>query len=563
MHIAINLRSYVQGHIGGMETYVRHIVAGIATAQHAAGQPLTLFARPAELDHVRRLAPHAQLHAINQDPAGPQLAAALKQGTYDLLFCPLLVLEPLQFDIPSAVMMPDLQHEFFPEFFDPHTLRWYQRCYPLSAHAAQVIFTLSDYTKKTILQKWPVDPHKIEIIPLGVEPEFQLPPSAEALATVRSFDLPQDYVLFPANFWPHKNHTRLLHALRQLVQGRHLDLPDLSNLGLVLTGEPETGAQRITQEIETLGLQRHVRLLGYLERPVLVAVYHQARALAFVSQFEGFGLPLLEAFHTGLPVLSSRAESCVEIAAGAALHVDANDPSAIAGGLQHLLSNPAVCQELVKKGTARSQDFSWPRAITMTLAAFERIVRPAPAQISLQSPPLTLSSPPSQPDIALPVSVLLAQEEWILELEHTTIERQHALEQADAALQTLTAALTTRNTQLEEFQGIAEERRIALETMHTELQEMKAEAERRVTALQELTAALTVRDTQIAQLNQIAQERLAALEETHTALQAREAELRDCVQAFQNESLLSIITRRTQSHTLAVYQRLHQKFHQS
>ena len=121
MNIAVNLRLFTKGEIGGLENYVRHVVGGIAADQHRKGHPLTILARLAETANVQGIAPHARIVPVADEI---EAEAALNRDSYDLLFCPLLVLEPLRPSMPSAVMIPDVQHEFFPEFFDAATLRW-------------------------------------------------------------------------------------------------------------------------------------------------------------------------------------------------------------------------------------------------------------------------------------------------------------------------------------------------------------------------------------------------------------------------------------------------------
>ncbi len=366
MNIAINLHQYFKGKIGGLENYVRHVVASMDAHEAENGQVLTIFAAQEEVEHVKEFAPHARIMPLDLGNAIQIIENTLKQEEYRLLFCPLLVLEPLDVGIPSAVMMPDIQHEFFPEFFEPEVLRWRRHNYGHSAQRADIVFTLSEHTKGTIVDKYGITPDKIEVIYLDVDREFDEPPAAEALAAVKRLGLPKDYLLFPANFWPHKNHTNLFRAM-QILLARY------PKLGLVLTGATSTGADRIGKEIAALGIKDNIRMLGYQDRDVIVELYRGARALAFVSKYEGFGIPILEAFHTGTPVITSRAGSCEEVAGDAAVLIDPDDPVSISSGVEQTLEDPELCRLLVDKGKKRSQQFSWERAVSRTLAAFDRI----------------------------------------------------------------------------------------------------------------------------------------------------------------------------------------------
>src|SRR6185369_1348196 len=235
MRIAVNLRLYVKGKIGVLENYVRHIVSGVHKAQESAGSRLTIFAHRTEVENVREIAPEARIVPVIHDTAIETIEAELATGSYDLLFCPLLVLDPLRPKIPSAVMIPDLQHEFFPEFFESDTLKWRRQTFRPSTINATHIFTLSNHAKNTIVDKFRADPEKIEVIYLDVDGEFRQSP-AEPSEAFQRLGLPSEYLFYPANFWPHKNHINLLKAMRLLAGTR-------PNLGLVLTGA-DTGIDR-------------------------------------------------------------------------------------------------------------------------------------------------------------------------------------------------------------------------------------------------------------------------------------------------------------------------------
>src|SRR5216684_1950924 len=179
MRIAVNLRMYWKGKIGGIENYVRQVAAGIAANQAARNQEWTVFAQQAELENVREICPGAKLIAVTHESAAGVIERELRWGRYDLFFCPLLVLDPLRPGIPSAVTIPDLQHEFYPEFFDKDTLEWRRHTFRPSVFHANVVFTISEYSKKTIIDKFGVDPGKIVVVDLAADKEFQVPASPE------------------------------------------------------------------------------------------------------------------------------------------------------------------------------------------------------------------------------------------------------------------------------------------------------------------------------------------------------------------------------------------------
>ncbi len=377
MRIALNLRPFVEGHIGGLENVIRHIVPGIVRRHE-----VTAFGRSSELSHIAEFAAGSQLIPLDKP-----LETCFDPSAYDLLFCPLLTLEPPRPGIACAVLIPDLQHEFFPEFFSTEVLAWRRAQFHNSAATADVVFTVSEYSRKTICAHLGIAPEKVVILDHGVADEFRSPIDPKVAAAVRSLNLPPKFILYPANFWGHKNHIALLKAARILVDRGRTDF------ALVLTGQHRLGSDDLQTLVAEMGLESHVRLLGYLSPPLLAGLYRRAAGLAFISQFEGFGIPLLEAFHSGTPVVASRIATNLEVCGQAALFVDERDPADIARGLAQLLDDNSLGRRLALQGHERAARYSWSNAVDAILRTFETLAssaRPpdtAPARSSGPQPP--------------------------------------------------------------------------------------------------------------------------------------------------------------------------------
>lgn len=375
MRIAVNLRQYYKGKIGGMENYVRNVLAGL---QH---HHLTIWVHEDEVENVREFAGSAEIFGITHAQGASAIESGLRKGKFDLFFCPLLVLEPLVCDLPSAVMMPDVQHEFFPEFFDQNVLQWRRQNYGPSALNTDILFTLSEHARETIVEKFRIDPAKIRVIHLDADKEFKAPLPPEPSADFRALKLPENYLYFPANFWPHKNHSNVLQALK--IAAEHVDAH------LVLSGSP-TGSEPVLAEARRLGIAGRVHFKGYLDKRLIPEVYRNSLALLFATKFEGFGIPILEAFHSGAPVITSHSGSCVEVAGDNAVLVDPLSPPSIAEGILRMVRDPGLRQTLAAAGPARAGLFSWQRAIELTDAAFAEISSPAyqrPSRITVEEWP--------------------------------------------------------------------------------------------------------------------------------------------------------------------------------
>jgi glycosyltransferase involved in cell wall biosynthesis/SAM-dependent methyltransferase len=365
--IAVNLRSFVKGAIGGLEEVVAHLIPALDRHESGQGRKLLVFCQPNQEDNVRQIASSAEIVSIQNTPEG--IRSHLMETPHRLLFCPLMVLEPIDSSIPGAILIPDLQHEYFPQYFAPGVLRWRRANFWPSVVRARIVLTISEFTRTTIVEKYGISPDKIVVLDLDAARTFKLPCTPRAEAAFREFRLPAAYFFYPANFWPHKNHANLLRALQILRKTN----PEVA---LVLTGSEVPDPAPVLRMAADLGIADAVRYLGHVDREILVPLYQHALGLSFVSQFEGCGLPILEAFNCGTPVIASRAASCPEIAGDAGLFVDSAQPGEIAAAMFQFVRDDALREELKRRGKLRAADRSWERTIAVALQALEAAANP-------------------------------------------------------------------------------------------------------------------------------------------------------------------------------------------
>jgi glycosyltransferase involved in cell wall biosynthesis len=163
-------------------------------------------------------------------------------------------------------------------------------------------------------------------------------------------------LLYPANFWRHKNHEALLHAFRLYV-----DAHPRSDLKLVLTGAPGRRRDEIVQFCRADAvLAGRVEIAGYLAAPEFSALVYGCGAIIFPSLFEGFGMPLLEGMAAGKPLLAANVTSLPEVAGGAALYFDPHQPSQIAEAIARLEQEPDLRRTLSRKSAERLTTFGSP-----------------------------------------------------------------------------------------------------------------------------------------------------------------------------------------------------------
>lgn len=271
-------------------------------------------------------------------------------------------------DLPferQIFVIPDIQHEYFPEFFPRHALAARRRAFAFALSRGGAIGTMTEHSRSTLVSNpWALC-SDVFLMPAALPEELRDEPSDGALPEqVRAFDR---FFYMPANLWPHKNHRRLFEAFR-------LALPQLpAKTGLVLTGNPE-GYGEVIQGYEDLPILH----LGFVPHEQVAALFREAVALVYFSLFEGFGMPLLEAFHHGTPVLCSNVTSLPEVGSDAVLGCDPTDVDAMAGLMRRILSEAGLRESLAAKTGARLAAYDWTTPARALRAALARVADPAP-----------------------------------------------------------------------------------------------------------------------------------------------------------------------------------------
>ena len=253
---------------------------------------------------------------------------------------------------PALVTVYDLQP--FMEFghlprMKRTLLRWQLK---RTARHAAMLLPMSQSTASALEATFQVDAARVKVIPPVLEPMFT-PPEQAATEHVRAkYALPEQFWLYVAHMYPHKNHARLLEAYRDLKT------EDARTWSLVLRGDAQPGGPNIGALIEQLGLERDVVLLPRLERQELPALYRAASALVFPSLYEGAGIPVMEAQASGCPVVASNIAAVREFAGDAALYFDPSTSSELSNAMRSLAADRAERERLRKAGLDRSRAFT-------------------------------------------------------------------------------------------------------------------------------------------------------------------------------------------------------------
>jgi glycosyltransferase involved in cell wall biosynthesis len=263
----------------------------------------------------------------------------------------------------------DLNFEHYPEDL-PLAERWFYRHYfPLYARKACRIATVSEFSKRDIINQYSVPAEKIDVVYNGANESF-VPLDEESMQKTRQeYSNGNPYFLFIGALHPRKNLANLFHAYDLFRNESGI------NIKLMIVGHKKWWTKRIREAYEGMEFKQDVIFSGRLSASSLHRVLGSAMALAYVSYFEGFGIPILEAFYCEVPVITSNITSMPEVAGDAAHLIDPFSVKSIAEGLYKVAADEAYRQRLIERSRARRPVFSWQRSSELLWESIEKALQ--------------------------------------------------------------------------------------------------------------------------------------------------------------------------------------------
>jgi glycosyltransferase involved in cell wall biosynthesis len=285
-------------------------------------------------------------------------------------------------DIPSIYQPWDLQHLHYREFFSKAEFVQRERGYRAFCGQAASVCVQAKWTKWDIIEQYKIPEEKIAVIPWGsVFDAYKAPSEEQIQATTEKYGLSGMFFFYPAVTWPHKNHEVIIRALSILKKDRGI-APHV-----FFSGSSTVHRSTLDKLAQGLGITDQLHFLGFVTPEELQAIFSTATAMVFPSKFEGFGLPILEAFHAGLPVLSSNATTLPEVARDGACYFDPDSPAELSTLMWAVLDQPKLRQDMIQRGTAVHSQYS----IKDTAAMFQTLYAKT-AALSLENRQLTSAS---------------------------------------------------------------------------------------------------------------------------------------------------------------------------
>ncbi len=366
MDIAVQACDLDHGRIDGTRVYLAQLLKRFGTLS-----PETLFSLYHGSDWNPLLAPpkyeNYRERLLPKRAAWMQtsFAAAVFRDRPDKLFLPI---QAASFFLPRAVEVTvtvhDLAFKKFPDTFPLGDRIRLELMLQAATRRADKLIAISEATRRDVIASCPwVDPERIQVIHHGFDREFFAAPyaSADLESRLAAFGLvPKRYILFVGALQPRKNLVRLIHAFEKL-RGQ------ASDLKLVLAGERAWLSVPIPRAVEETPAREYIMLTGRVSFETVRDLYRGARVFAFPSLYEGFGLPILEAFAARVPVVTADNSSLREVGGDGALYCDAASESSLQGALERLLNDAALEGELLEKSARVLERFSWQITAEQTL----------------------------------------------------------------------------------------------------------------------------------------------------------------------------------------------------
>lgn len=310
-----------------------------------------------------------------------RLSLEMLFNTLDVLFIPASAM-PIIHPQNTVTTIHDVGFTAYPEAYgkwQKFYLNWSTR---FAVRHARKIITISEFSKQEIIKYFTPSTDKILVTHLGYDADkFRIIKNREEInAVLAKYNIKRPYILTVGRLEYKKNINNIIKAFTKISPELDSSLRSAplrmtkSKVKLVLAGSRGKGWEEAEFLIKKYKLQNEVIELGYVAEEDLPFLYNGAELFLFPSLYEGFGLPILEAFACGTPVACANTTSLPEVGGEAALYFDPNDVDTIAKATQAILSDENLRQELIEKGKDRIKQFSWQKCAEQTLRILAEVV---------------------------------------------------------------------------------------------------------------------------------------------------------------------------------------------
>ena len=368
MRIAFDGTTLTPGRTG-VGYYTEHLLQHLAREVQATGDELVVLSNQ-PIDTERPLPPHVRVHEGHRFPVRIGWMQMRAQRALDAVRPDVAHftngMMPIGSPVATIVTIHDMSLRLYPQCHPVRRLLLNRPLMRLAIRQAAAIVTVSDSARRDLLRFHGIPANRVSVVHEAASPAFRPIDDRVWIDRVRSrYGLPSRFMLYVGTIEPRKNLPRLMEAF---AQARRRGLPH----HLVCVGPYGWSSRDLAGRIDRLGIRDAVHFTGYAPFEDLPAIYNLGDFFVFPSLYEGFGLPVVEAMASGLPVITSNTSSLGEIASDAACTIDPTDTDAIAEAMVTLATDEALRRDLSQRGLRRSQLFSWTQTAKEMLAVYHR-----------------------------------------------------------------------------------------------------------------------------------------------------------------------------------------------
>lgn len=274
---------------------------------------------------------------------------------------------PLDFDGPVVVTVHDLSHLRHAPTHPQDRVRFLEKMLPAAIERAAHILTDSNFQRAEILEVFGVAPERVTACHLGVSAQFRPRPLEACAPVLAAHELHyRGYILAVGTLEPRKNLGTVLQAYAKLPAAIRAHCP------LVVAGMRGWNTAAFEPQLRALVQSGSVRALGFVDEEQLPLLYSGARVFVGPSLYEGFGLPVLEAMASGIPVIASNCSSLPEVVGDAGIQIDPQDAAALSQAIERLFEDAALWEQFALAGVQRAAGFTWSRCASVTASVLAR-----------------------------------------------------------------------------------------------------------------------------------------------------------------------------------------------
>ncbi len=361
MRIVVNTRLLLKDRLEGIGWFTHETLKRICT-QHPEHEFFFVFDRKWDDEFIYSsnitplsMPPQARHPLLYYLWFNYSIPYVLKKVKPDLFISPDGYL-PLNLNVKTLAVMHDLNFEHYPQDLPPAERYYYRRFFPRYAANADRIGTVSEFSKRDISELYKINPDKIDVLYNGANEFFEPSEEFTKSETKNKYADGKQYFLYVGALNPRKNIVNLLKAYEAMRENH----PDV--VKLVIVGAKMWRTSDIYQTVHRMKYRDDINFCSRLNVQELKNLYGAALALTYVSYFEGFGIPIVEAFCCDTPVITSNVTSMPEVAGDAALLIDPFSVSSIADAMLQIVSSDEVRQSLIAKGRIRQKAFTWQKS---------------------------------------------------------------------------------------------------------------------------------------------------------------------------------------------------------